>query len=1101
VTGELFAGRYRILGLVGVGGMGMVYRARDQQLDVDVAVKVLRPDIATAPAAQSRFRQELLSARQVSHRHVVRTHDLGQAGEVRFITMDFVAGRSLRDLIEGQGPLPPERAEAIFHQLAEALAAAHEVGIVHRDLKPSNVLIDEQGNAYITDFGIARSLGSGGLTAAGALVGTLEYLAPEQARGGPVDARTDIYTLGLLLYEMLSGKLPFRGGSDAEILAQRLHGPAQDITETGVVISPRLRAILRRCLERSPARRYSSAREILVDLASPRAPGRRRGLLYGTAAAALLAIVALVGYLAARRPGTPVAPDADSTPAAPLRSVVVLPLADQTGRSDLAWASAGVADMLSQALAEGSGLRVVDSARPRRAILDLGMAGRELGAPDLERLSAVLDADRVVSGTLRLAGERVRVDLGVSSPASATPALAVHADGAAGDLFAVVDRLGADLRRALAVAGAGDAAGPETRSIEALATRSAGRDHLQRGDPLGAVPLLERATAADAGYASAWLDLAEAYETLGYSEKSRAAALRAAQSAPNESSRLGYAVRARRALAEGEPENAVTILGQMLAAYPGDVEGRLLLAEAHGQVGDLDAALAALREVVAVDPNHPRGWYLLGKFTILAGDPRRAIDEALVHAMAVQNRLGSELGKAEVLNAIGVAHQRLGDLPAAEESYRQAAALRDRLGDRRGSANSLKNLGTLALVRGDVAAAQADFDRALAMAEEIGDRAGTAEILNAKGGLAEERGRYGEALELYRRALGLRRDLGDRLALAQSFGNVGYTYQALGEYDNAALYWNQALEAQVAAGDRVGVVASRQSLGQIEIAQGKWRSALKTFLETLEESRKLELPDAAAVSQGNLGRLAQLEGRYAAALTSYGEALTAVRELGDARGEIEFGLWEAETLAELGMTADAATRLSAVAALLEQADSDEQRAELLNLQGELALRRGAAGEASRHFAAALERAESSHAVVALLAARLGQARAKQRAGLREVEAVAQEASRVGHVRLVLRSQEALAEGRLAAAQPAAAAAAARAGLAVAAGRGDYARTFRLQLLLARGLAASGGAAEATAARAQARLEVERLRRDLTPGQRQAFDGLAEVRAAEEAGDV
>jgi serine/threonine protein kinase len=194
-VGSLLGGRYRILELVGVGGMGMVYRAQDEQLGLAVAVKVLRPDLAGDGRWLERFKQELVLARQVSHPNVVRIHDIGSDGDLAFLTMDFVPGRSLGDLLAEETRLAPERAVAVARQLALALEAAHRAGVVHRDLKPGNVLIDESGGGLrvaITDFGIARSLAGSGMTAPGTVLGTLGYLSPEQARGDAVDGRSDL---------------------------------------------------------------------------------------------------------------------------------------------------------------------------------------------------------------------------------------------------------------------------------------------------------------------------------------------------------------------------------------------------------------------------------------------------------------------------------------------------------------------------------------------------------------------------------------------------------------------------------------------------------------------------------------------------------------------------------------------------------------------------------------------------------------------------------------------------------------------------------------------------------------------------------------------
>jgi serine/threonine protein kinase len=216
------AGRYRIEALVGVGGMGMVYRAHDERLDLAVALKVLRPEVAAGDQGERRFVRELVLARQVSHPNVVRIHDLGEDGSLRFLTMDYVEGRSLQEILREDGPLPAERAVEVAREIAEGLGAAHREGVIHRDLKPANVLVGEDGRSYVSDFGVARSLTGSGLTRDGSILGTLSYLAPEQAQGEDVDARSDLYALGILLYEMLTGELPFRGETANELLAERL---------------------------------------------------------------------------------------------------------------------------------------------------------------------------------------------------------------------------------------------------------------------------------------------------------------------------------------------------------------------------------------------------------------------------------------------------------------------------------------------------------------------------------------------------------------------------------------------------------------------------------------------------------------------------------------------------------------------------------------------------------------------------------------------------------------------------------------------------------------------------------------------------------------
>ena len=265
-TGSLLADRFRIQGVLGIGGMGVVYRALDEALGIPVAVKVLRSELADRPGAFERFRQELLLARQVSSPHVVRIHDIGRHEDRWLISMDLVDGEPLDRRLDLRGPLPVDEALAIARQIALGLQAAHQRGIVHRDLKPSNVLLDGQGQAYVSDFGIARSLGTRGMTQTGAVVGTPDYLSPEQARAEPLDGRSDLYALGLLLYEMLAGKPAYSDGTASESLSQRLVGPPPPIRSLRAEVPAWVDRLLDRLLRPQPAHRLQSAQAVVAAI-------------------------------------------------------------------------------------------------------------------------------------------------------------------------------------------------------------------------------------------------------------------------------------------------------------------------------------------------------------------------------------------------------------------------------------------------------------------------------------------------------------------------------------------------------------------------------------------------------------------------------------------------------------------------------------------------------------------------------------------------------------------------------------------------------------------------------------------------------------------
>ena len=1103
--GALLAGRYRIREFIGIGGMGIVYRAHDEQLDLDVALKVLRPDFSAAGGQLDRFRRELILARQVTHRNVVRIHDLGQDGEIYFITMDFVHGRSLRELLAQERRLAAERTVPIIRQLAAGLEAAHQEGIIHRDLKPANILVDETGRAYITDFGVARSLTGAGLTRDGAILGTPDYLSPEQARGEQVDGRSDLYALGIVLFELLSGELPFRGESYSEILAQRLTGRTKDLTKLGIAISPQLKAVVRRCLERDPQRRYQSAKELLADLEALDSKPKRGGWRVAVAAAALLAL-ALLGWFAAQgwfgfdRLAKLVPAARPKAGVAGTYAVVVLPFVNETGREDLAWTSTGLAEMLAEALAESTALRVVGNFRLLRALEDLKLGSGPLSDPDLRQIAELFEADRVVTARVRWLDDRLRVDahlLARERPGelAATPLPPVTA--AIQNFPSLCAQLSQTIRARLEI-GSPAVAPTFAATPEALQAYSEGVKLLLRGEALAAEPLLRRAVSADPNFTAAWLRLAEAEQSLGYSESAREASTQAVSKLGGRKDRMAYEARAQQALLDGEPQRAQQILVELVGRYPNDIEAALKLAEAYGSAGDLGSAVQVLKEVVVRDPANPRGWYLLSKYSILSGNGREAVDNYLVRALVLQNKLRSQQGKADVLNAFGVAYRELGELDQASENYRQAAELRRQIGDLRGYATTLRNLGGIYLVRGDHAAAESNLNAALKILEQIGDRAGIADVLNDSGVLEEGRGQYAAALDHYRRALKLRRELGDQRTVGESLNNVGYAYYLLGQYDNAVVYWQQALDLFKRNQNTRGVVLSTQNLGLLRLAQGDWDAAAKSFLTALEQSRAAGLESSVAVSLGYLGRLAQWQGRYPAALASYSDALKILERLGDQRGQVEFTLAQAETFLELGLRSEVARRLDQVGGRLEGSGNHEQLAELLRLRGELYREQRQIAAAARQYQEALREAQASHAILELLSARLGSAIASLASSdtgsaFSELQKIESEAQQIGHALLRLRSLEALANANLARGQLSQAESAVTGALRIARRCGSYGGSYRLHLLRSKILSARGAAAESQRELAQAAEELQRVRGQLAADQQRGFDQIEEVR--------
>jgi len=265
--GSVFAGRYEIIEEIGKGGMGKVFKAFDRQVKEIVALKLLKPEIGFNAKAVERFKNELKFARRIAHPRVCRMYDLGEVGLAHYLTMEYVEGEDLKAFIRRSGHITTPKAVDIARQVTEGLAEAHHLGVVHRDLKPQNVMIDREGKAKIMDFGLARFSESEGVTGSGLMLGTPEYMAPEQVDLKDVDARADIYALGIILYEMVTGHVPFKGETPLAVAIKQKSERARDARETNPLIPETLIGVIAKCLEKNPGLRYQTADELNAALA------------------------------------------------------------------------------------------------------------------------------------------------------------------------------------------------------------------------------------------------------------------------------------------------------------------------------------------------------------------------------------------------------------------------------------------------------------------------------------------------------------------------------------------------------------------------------------------------------------------------------------------------------------------------------------------------------------------------------------------------------------------------------------------------------------------------------------------------------------------
>ncbi len=583
-------GHFRLVGILGEGGMGTVYRAHDTRLDRAVALKFLPQYLSTQLEARERFLLEAKAAAGLEHPNVCSIHEIGDAADGRpFIAMACYDGETLKERLS-RGPLPPLETLGIAIQIARGLGAAHARGIIHRDVKPGNILLCADGTVRLLDFGLAK-VAEVSLTGPGATPGTIAYMSPEQARGDAVDQQTDLWSLGVVLYEMLAGTRPFRGGNDRAVVQSILHdqpdlrhGPLQDVSSSSL-------RIIERLLRKAPQSRYRNADEVLRDLEGTEPDGIGRAVSTWTrshprtlALCVVAGLLATVGAVLLIRQGhrtRALLPEVESALHPP--TVAVLPFAVR-GRGLEMWRE-GMVDLLSMGLDGAAGIRAIDSRTllaawhqeiHDEASADLGLA---LGVARRAHAQFAL-VGSVVGG-----GPNIRLAADVYDVASGQVVGPVQVDGSADSVLVLVDRLamkalGVMLKKDPNQLPALDLAAITTQSLLALKSYLEGDAHYRRSEFLAASEAWEHAVAADTLFALGYLGLADAYAWRGLYElfeKSLAHAnLLAARLPPRERAR----VQMRWARYSQAPEAYATIEAAV-RRYPDAADAWYELGEAY----------------------------------------------------------------------------------------------------------------------------------------------------------------------------------------------------------------------------------------------------------------------------------------------------------------------------------------------------------------------------------------------------------------------------------------------------------------------------------------------------------------------------------------
>jgi eukaryotic-like serine/threonine-protein kinase len=971
---DVVASRFRILRFLARGGMGEVYEAEDLELRARVALKSIRGELLHDEKSLERFKREVHLARQVTHPNVCRIYELfrhsrsngdsmsaGRVGNgVVFVVMEMLDGETLADFLKRDPRLRVEDALPIALQMAAGLGAAHAVGIVHRDFKPSNVHLVPRAQGLrvvITDFGLALRSNheltmSISVTGTGEVLGTPAYMSPEQVEGKELTPASDVYSLGLVLYQMVTGTRAFEGATPLLAAVRRLR---EDPTLPHKLIPDldrRWESVILKCLDRDPKARFQSGDEVGAAL---RWDEVKRFRNWNMAAGVVLGFLALilgilaVGWIFLNPKHRPEPSGVTNTGQPPVsiavrRSVAVLPLRNLSGRSDKEWVSTALPEMLTAELAAGGKMRTFPGENIARASADLKLTGMQALARDtLDRLWRYLGSDYVVLGSYLDQGSmpagQIRIDLWLQDAKTGEIAATVSEKGKESDLGDLATRAGTELRQKLGVGEItpGDAAFVRASlpsNQEAQRLYSEGLAKLRVVDVLAARELLQRAVASDPSYALGHSALADAWAAMGYDQKAQ----EESKKARDLSSGLP---REERFWIEGKDwelnrrwDKAVEIYRMLFEFFPDNIEYGLRLAAAQKQARTVDqalATLAALRKLPAPVRDDPRidlqqadafdikgsykeeqaaaeaaasrardigGTLLLAR--ALAHEARSfekqgKLDDAIRSAQEsarISDAAGERAEVAKALSIMGIVYFDQGNFPEAVKAYNSALTTQRETGDMRGTATTLNNLANALGEQGDLSGSIKMSNEALLMFREVGDKHSAAAVLGSIAARTLQKGDLKQGKKMLEEGLAASREIGDKERTSTALYNLGEVLRWQGDLKGARTMYQQAGDLSKQIGDQSGVAYALFSLGDVSTAEDDLDAAREHYNESIKLRTQMGEKGNIAETQMALAFLLIEEGRDSEAENT----LTQVRE--EFRKE---GLADDEILADISL--------------------------------------------------------------------------------------------------------------------------------------------------------------------------------------------------------
>jgi eukaryotic-like serine/threonine-protein kinase len=874
---------YVVLEQIGAGGMGVVYRAHDERLDRDVALKVLSPDLAGDQEFLARFRREARTLSRLNHPNVATVHDFDTEAGTSFIVMELVRGKSLVEKIRN-GPLSENEVMRLALQLLDGLCAAHGEGIIHRDLKPGNLRETLDGRLKILDFGLARTLQTDtdvtqSIATTSGVVGTLPYMAPEQLRGEYIDARTDIYAAGAVLYELATGSRPFPENFGPRLTDSILHRIPPSAREVNPKVSTEFDSVIRIALEKEPQRRFGSAREMqdaierirtnaLVDAlgqVEPR-PGAREDA-YGRHGEG----VAAPGTARAK---TPVAEPQKTSIAARWKSRIVVaavslvlllglglwvfngrlfgkksfrPTVAVLGFKNLRatpatdWVSTSLSDMLASELAAGDLVVPTPGESVARMKMDLSLPNEASYSFDtIQKVRRSLNCDYVVYGaffsTGEAAGGNVKLTVQLQRAKTGEIIESFNESGTELTLPDLATQAGTALRRRLGLPAISGSQSSELQAAlpstpEASRLYFEGLAKLRNFDLIGAKESLTKAAAADPNFSLAHAHLADAWKRLGYDDRAK----QEAKTAFELSSRLGRedktVVEARFREMSSDWDKAVDLYRSLWTVYPENFDYAIFAADMQIRAGRANDALKTIEELrkqpesirqdAHLDLKEAEAAESLSDFSKEKQAALRAADGARAK--------GSRLLEAEALWRACAAMAMQGDAPGAQTACRQSIGISKPLGDLLLVARGFTILGLVAGAQGDPKQSLEQHRQALDFARKIGSRRDITGALTNIGNVLADRGELPEAQKNYESALAVAQEINDRGQIVTLLNNLATLSQSLGKFPVALRLYEQSLEQARSVEDKGSIARAQTNIATIYSLQGNFSTALQNI--------------------------------------------------------------------------------------------------------------------------------------------------------------------------------------------------------------------------------------------------------------------------------